>query len=382
MLKFVKVFVATLFLSLNFGATLYVNSSYLGKFFGTDAVSFLFLLGAIGNVLLFLIAPKLLNLLGKKRLLFLTLLLLLSSTVGLWQDGSAWIIEISFLVYSSILFIVYYCLDIFIEEESEDAHTGEIRGIYFTVMNAGIALGPLLLSLLKVGDDLRQVYRAGSALLLIPLLIAFYILVTRKHAHKVKGHADRTLPLRRWWQNRNIRAATLAKLVLEIFFAVMVIYTPLYLHDVIGFAWRELGIIFAVALVPFVIFEWPAGELADRFWGEKEMMSVGFFITGTALLVIPFLGKVFLAWLIVLFLSRVGASLVEIMTETYFFKKIEAADTGLLSIFRLARPAGIILGSVLGAVSFGFFSFEKLFFVLALVVFFGMKESLYLKDTL
>lgn len=382
MLRFIKVFIATLFLSLNFGALLYVNSSYLGTFFSETAVSALFLLGAVGNILLFLVAPKLLNLWGKKRLLFLTLLLLTAATVGLWIDGQTWVVAASFIAYSSLLFIVYYCLDIFLEEESDDARTGEIRGTYFTVMNAGIALGPLLLSALNVGENLSLVYRTGSLLLIIPLLISFYILVTRKHAHQVKEQGDRSLPFRRWWKNRNIRAVTLAKVVLEIFFGVMVIYAPLYLHDVIGFEWSELGIIFAVALLPFVLFEWPAGELADRFWGEKEMMSVGFFITGTALLLMPFFGKVFLPWLVILFISRVGASLVEIMTETYFFKKIDVSDTGTLSIYRLARPVGIIMGSAIGAASLQVFSFEKLFFVIALVVFFGMKESLHLKDTL
>jgi len=111
-------------------------------------------------------------------------------------------------------------------------------------------------------------------------------------------------------------------------------------------------------------------------------MSLGLFITGTSLLVMPFLGKVFFVWMIILFLSRVGASFIEITTESYFFKQIDASDTGLLSIFRLARPVSIVFGAALGAVSLNLFSFEKIFFVLAVVIFFGLKESLYLKDTL
>ncbi len=112
------------------------------------------------------------------------------------------------------------------------------------------------------------------------------------------------------------------------------------------------------------------------------MMSVGFFITGVTLLLMPFLGSVLVLWGLLLFFSRVGAALIEIMTETYFFKKTSVSDTGLLSIFRLARPAGIILGSAIGVMSLSLFSFEKLFFILAVIVFFGMKEALHLKDTL
>jgi MFS family permease len=383
MIRLFKVFAATFFISVNFGALLYVNSSYLATYFPGWAVSALFLLGAAGSIALFLVAPKLLNLFGKKWLLFATLLCLGGATLGLALGLTALAIGTSFVAYSSILFLSYYCLDIFLEEDSDDTKTGEIRGTYFTIMNAGIALGPLLLSILPTaGEHYRSIYWLGFLLLGIPLMIALWILVSRKHAHKVLERPWHLLPFRQWWRRRNVRATTLAKLVLEVFFAVMVIYTPLYAHTVVGFSWSELSVIFAIALTPFVFLEWPAGELADRYWGEKEMMTAGFFLTGTALLAIPFLPQSVVLWTLVLFVSRVGAALIEIMTETYFFKKIGPEDTGLLSIFRLARPAGIIIGSLLGVLTLTILPIAQLFFVLAIVVFFGLKESLFIEDTL
>ena len=145
---------------------------------------------------------------------------------------------------------------------------------------------------------------------------------------------------------------------------------------------RELGIIFTASLLPFIFIEWPAGKLADKKWGEREMMSLGFFLMGVALLIMPYLDRSFLAWILVLPLSRVGAALVEIMTETYFFKKIHATDTGFLSIFRLVRPLGIIFGATLGALSVALFPYPAIFLVLSIVVFCGLYESLHLKDTL
>jgi MFS family permease len=382
MFRFLKVFVATLFISINFGALLYVNSSYLSTFFPGSAVSGLFLLGAACSILLFLIAPKVLNLFGKKWLLFASLLSLGGATLGMAIGLTPLAIGTSFVAYSALLFLAYYCLDIFIEEESDDARTGEIRGTYFTIMNAGIALGPLLLSVLPESDGYRRIYWLGFLLLGVPLLISLWTLVSRKHAHKAVERPWHLLPFRQWWRRRNVRAVTLAKLVLEIFFAIMVIYTPIYAHEVVGFSWSELSVIFAIALTPFVLLEWPAGELADRYWGEKEMMTAGFFLAGLALLAIPFLPQNFALWALVLFVSRVGAALIEIMTETYFFKKIGPQDTGLLSIYRLARPAGIILGSALGVLSVALLPLTQLFFVLAIVVFFGLKESLFIEDTL
>ncbi len=366
-------------MSLNFGALLYISSSLLGEFFIKDYVALLFLAGAVANTLFFLVSPWLVRRFSKETLLFSFLVM---TTVATFFSALAWnatMVAVAYVAYSAALSMVYYCFDIFVEELSVDKHTGELRGIYLTFVNAGIAVGPLLLSLLIREDLFRQTYLAATALMLMPLLLTLPLLFKRAKAHLPPESLG--LPFKRWWNNRNVRAVTLAKLVLETFFAVMVIYTPLYLREVLHFEWSELGIIFTVALLPFVLFEWPEGILADRFFGEKEMMSLGFFITGVTLLIMPFLGHNFTAWLIILFLSRVGASLVEIMTESYFFKKIHASDTGFLSIFRLTRSVSFALGPLIGIVSLHFFSFEKIYFVVAVIIFLGLKESLYIKDT-
>lgn len=379
MLRLIPVYVSSFFLSLNFGALLYISSSLLGEFFGKDYIALFFLAGAVLNTLFFLVSPYLIRRFSKETLLFAFLVMTTCATFFSALAWNATMVAIAYVAYSGALSMVYYCFDIFVEELSEDKHTGELRGIYLTFVNAGIAVGPLLLSLLVKEDLFRQIYLAATALMLMPLLLTFPLLFKRAKTHLPPETLG--LPFMRWWKSRNVRAVTLAKLILETFFALMVIYTPLYLREVLHFDWAQLGIIFTVALLPFVLFEWPAGELADRFFGEKEMMSLGFFITGVTLLVMPFLSRSFSAWLIILFLSRVGASLVEIMTESYFFKKIHATDTGFLSIFRLTRSVSIAIGSVIGVLSLYFFSFEKIFFVVAVIIFLGLKESLYIKDT-
>ena len=55
-------------------------------------------------------------------------------------------------------------------------------------------------------------------------------------------------------------------------YAWMVIYTPLHMLD-LGFTWEEIGQIFTIMLIPFVLVEYPAGWLADKYIGETEMMS-------------------------------------------------------------------------------------------------------------
>ncbi len=383
MMRFVPVFAASLFLSIHFGSTLYFHSSFLSDYFEPNIVSSIFLLGALGNLFIFLIAPKLIQQFGKRPFLFFSLILTAASTFIFAFTITRPTIVLAFIVYSSFLPMVYYCLDIFLEELSTDAKTGEVRGIYLTIFNAGIIAGPLILAVLaQEGPPTKFLYLVAGLLLMPPALLALFSFKSRQPKAYGPYHHSLRLPFADWWRAKNIRRVTLARLVLESFFAFMVIYVPIYLHAGLGFAWSELGIIFTVMLLPFVLFEWPAGELADRLWGEKEIMSAGFLITGISLLVMPFIGKMFWVWMAILFVSRIGASLIESMTEIYFFKRINAYDTGLISIFRLTRSASFALGAVVGALTLNFFSFEKIFLVMAVLIFFGLKESLSLKDTL
>ena len=382
MLKFGSIFASTVFLSIHFGVILYVHSSFLSEFFEPNTVSLLLLLGAIGNFIFFLFAPKLIKSLGKRAFLFLSLILVLASSIFMAFAASAMTVAISSIVYSCLIPMTYYCLDIFLEEVSTDARTGEIRGIYLTFVSLGVALGPFILAFLAtIWHGYQPVYTAAALLLIPPILLALFSFKSLSPKAHGSYHHSLRLPFGAWWRAKNIRRITLARLVLETFFTVMIFYTPIYLHSVLGFEWSALGLLFTVLLLPFVILEWPAGELADRLWGEKEIMSVGFLITCGSLLIMPFIGKVFWAWMVILFLSRVGASLVETMTESYFFKHVEAEDTGLLSIFRLTRSVGTIFGIAIGVLALNLFSFNKIFFVIAIIVWFGLKESLYIKDT-
>lgn len=381
MKKFVPIFVTTIFLSLHYGAILYVNSSLLGTFFRPDAVSLLYIVGALGNILLFLFAPQLIERFGKRPLLVSFLILAGLGTLVLAFAQTALSVLLAFSVYSSMLYVIYYYLDIFLEEISLDTRTGEIRGLYFTFVSLGIACGPLILSAFAEGEGVSLVYITAALLLIPPLLLSFFSLKSESPKWHGRHPEHMNLPFRTWWQTPNIRRATLAKMALEFFYALMVIYTPLYLHGVLGFSWSELGIIFTVMLLPFILLEWPTGEVADRFWGEKELMGTGFLIMTLSLLVMPFLGKIFFAWMAILFLSRVGASMVEITTESYFFKNVNAEDTRLISIFRLARPVSIVFASAVGVIVLNLFSFEKIFLVLAAIVLLGLREIVTLKDT-
>jgi len=286
---------------------------------------------------------------------------------------------ISFIVFASFVLIIYYILDVFLEKITRNDRTGEIRGTYLTTLNLAVALAPLLVAMFVVATDFYPIYMISFFLLSPLLAIGLWF---KKEVEDKPHHPPTQLPWRRWWLNESVRRITLARLVLESFYAFMVIYSPIYLHTILGFEWQSIGVMFTIMLAPFVILEWPVGELADRFYGEKEFIISGFILMLLSLVLMPYLGASVFVWTIVLFASRVGASVVEVSTESYFFKQIDAEDTPFISLFRLVRPISLAIAASVGAVVLNFISFDKIFFVVAIVVAFGLKQVLPIKDTL
>ena len=74
----------------------------------------------------------------------------------------------------------------------------------------------------------------------------------------------------------------------------------------------------------------------------------------------------------VLFVSRIGASLVESASESYFFKHVKKEDAGLISLFRMVRPISYILVPLITIPRMLFFSYSTSFYFLALFTLSGL----------
>jgi len=90
---------------------------------------------------------------------------------------------------------------------------------------------------------------------------------------------------------------------------------------------------------------------------------------------------VFLTWTLVLFITRIGASLIEISSESYFFKQIDSTDTNIISFFRNARSVAYILAAIIASATLMFLDFRFIFLVLGIIVLCGLRYSLALRDT-
>jgi MFS family permease len=374
-----RIYLATFLYSLQYALVLYINSSYLGKFFTTSAVSFLFVVGALGAIIVFAGIPSLLHYFGVKRLLVYTIMVEYGTLIALAFEHSPLMLASAFVLNIALIFIIPLCLDIFLETKSRESNTGRIRGTNLTLSNTAILIAPFIVSYVVVGSDFSFVYKL-SAIVLLPLFFLGLTFPNLRNSFSGKNYTTSTL-WRMWRVHKNIRRVTLTRLALECFYSIMVIYTPLYLSRVLGFDWHTIGLIFTIMLLPFVLFERATGWLADRIFGEKEIMTLGLCLMAVSLLLLPNLGACALSWAIVLFISRIGAQAIEVTTESYFFKNVSADDAGLISIFRLTRPTSIVIGALFGGLIVSLYSYETLFLTLAAATFLATLLSTVLRDT-
>jgi MFS family permease len=179
--------------------------------------------------------------------------------------------------------------------------------------------------------------------------------------------------IREFFQNKNLARSYKINFLLQFFYAWMVIYTPIYLYAHLGFNWKEIGIIFAIMLVPFVLLQFPLGKYSDKI-GEKKMLLLGFFITSLATLSLFFIHQhAIWIWALALFATRVGAAIVEVMSDVYFFKHIKAENDEFIGVYRNSQPVAYIFAPIVALMVFALVpSFNFIYLILGALMLYGV----------
>lgn len=377
-------YTALILFSLHWALVLYVNSSYLAAFLNEQTINILYVVSALCTILVFLHAPRILGRFGNVSFIGAFTLLEILALLGMAYTPSPMIGLLAFVVHQAVVPLILYSLDIFLETMigAQEGTTGARRGLLLALMSLTGVLSAFAMGKL-VGTEATgfKVVYIASALLLLPFLTVLFIRF-RGFCDPVYSQTHVRLGLRSSWNRSDIRNVFFAHFLLQVFFTWMVIYTPIYLHTVIGFNWQEIGMILSVGLMAYVLLEYLIGYIGDHYTGEKELMAFGFLVTGVATSWFIFLDSASLSlWMLAMFMTRVGASFVETTTESYFFKHTKGSDTDLISIFRITRPLSYVIGALLGALTLTLLPFELLFLVLGALMIPGMFFAMALKDT-
>jgi MFS family permease len=359
----------------------FIVSTFLSRFFGAENVGWV--VAGASFIVAFGIfeAPVIFTRMGTTRALFIFSILEILSLVGLATTDSAFGAVCFFTLQGVFAFSMFIGLDLLLEAETlSEKKTGNARGAFLAISNTAAFVATLSLAWISVGEEYSRVFLAAAAALIPFSLLVIFALPKISYALGTV----RT-PIKKLWsdlqKDKMILTIMGAHFLLQLFFVWMALYVPLFLHSSIGFSWSTIGFMLTAAMLPYVLFEYPLGWIADKILGEKELMITGFIILGVTTIAISFLdGAGAVAWGILLFMTRFGAAMVEVMTETHFFRTVNHNDSGTIGLFRMLRPLSGVVGPVVASIALLFTSLPSLFIIFGCILFLGIPLGLTIKD--
>ncbi|MDR3519536.1 MAG: MFS transporter [Candidatus Pacebacteria bacterium] len=349
----------------------YINSSFLSPFIGERFVGLVYTLGSLVSILMLLFAPRVFRKIGGHRFLLLVIGLNTLSILWLALSTNAFSAVCSFVLGFALNIVVFFSLDELLKIFSKESATGRIRGIYLALSNFAWVVAQLLSGTVFGNFPLKTIYIIAFFIMILFFLLSLFGL---KNIPDPKYDRLKILSyVKDFIKNKNLLRSYSIDFLLQFFYCWMIIYTPIYLYSYLGFTWKDIAIIFTIMLLPFVLIESSMGRYSDKV-GERKMLMVGFFIISISTISLFFIQKPEIwIWAALLFLTRVGAATVEVMSDSYFFKHIKPENEEFVGIYRSTSPLAYITGPIVALMVFIFLpKFNFIFPVLGLMMLFGV----------
>lgn len=354
---------------------------FLTRGIRVELIGVVYALAAVGSVTLLLSASRLFTRFGNYRS-FLAMLSIATVATALLAFGSGPIITaLSFTALTVSIAGAGVLLDIFLKGSmTGTSGEGATRATFITASNIAWVAFPVAAGFISTVGARNFPFLIAAVLFALASLVAMRTLAdTKRHTYRDLDISGTLATIAR---NPDLRGVFVAQFLLRIFYALMVIYTPVYLTRTAGLSLDELGIVTSIAMAAFLFFEPPVGFLSDTRYGEKEFMLTGFVILAVSVAFIPSMpaGHVAL-WGILLFVTRIGAAIVEITTESYFFKKTGAEDVERVGVFRALGPISYVVGPLAASAIVAVAPVSFVFVALAALLTLGVPATLLITDT-
>lgn len=375
-------YLMTFIFALHYAIPLYATSSYLHTFFNSSIVSGIYVAGSILALLASVKVARSIKKYHTDRFTIGVVLLEIIVIILFGMTKNMYLIPVLFIVHFALQSLLFVSLNVFMESFSAHAKVGSIRGLFLAIFHIGILVSPVIGGYILSVSSFTTLYTV-AALVLIP-----YIFLVRHYLSHIQDPPYHTInlvsALHKALRNKDIRGAVIAKFLVECFYAVMVIFSPLYLATIGVPLTTYLSFIIPIALIPLVLLPYELGYLADTKYGEKEMLIIGLLIlTVTTFVCVLLTTSNPFIWAFVFFVSRIGASFVDTMAYTYYFKKIGPEDPSFTALFiNMTSLATVITGAV--AMMLSPFLVERpqlIFIVLGCAIAWGVTVVIPMKDT-
>ncbi|MDQ3245147.1 MAG: MFS transporter [bacterium] len=373
------IYIAGFLFSIPIALTAYINSSALELYIPKNYIGFLYAFASILTIVSMLQLPKILTKYGNRATTVIFAFLCFIALIFLAFIKIKLVFLFAFVLFFISSHFIIATLDIFIEDFSDSRSVGKLRGIYLTSINMAWVVAQMISGSIIAKSSFKGIY-LYSAFLMLPLIFIFRFFL-QNFKDPVYENIAIKKTIRIFIKDKHLSKIYLINLVLRFFFAWMIIYMTIHLHQNIGFSWDKIGFIYAIMLLPFVLLSYPLGKLSDQI-GEKKLLILGFLFMIVFTSMIPFIHTTTMwIWASILFLTRVGAATVEVMSESYFFKIVSEEHADAIAFFRNTGPIAFTIAPLLAVPILIYIpEFSYLFFVLSAILLGGFLITLRLKD--
>lgn len=266
---------------------------------------------------------------GSFLLLFLALVFLLAGI-----PGSKAMIVFS-VIYLGLGTGLIYLMDLLVNEETPDGETGRTRGRYMAFQSLVWVIAPLVAG--YIIDNLGgRMTLYSIALVLLGLLVALISTMKKVPNFTLPKKAPRPTS---YDHHKRVSSFT-NTLLLNCFYALMIIGMPVYLTNVAGWSWSQIGLTFTLMLLMFPLIQLPMGKYLDTHKREFRAISASSLLL-IALSSIGILVAAPVSYLLttILFItSRIGAATLEVASDTLFFDTVSEKHKGLVAWYRALVP--------------------------------------------
>ena len=333
------------------------NASYVGVFSGVMTLL---------SVLCFIFFTPILEKHSEKRIWMLSAFGLVIGYMIFFLSKSIIPLAIAAVFYVVSRVLHHESRGIIVSHSCSRKELGKTEGLFFTTMNIGWVVGPLLAGFIagKIGVPFVFVFSAIFVLIGVAL---FKGIALRDYIHRAKtrGTLKTTLNnLKTFFSNKKLVLAYFVSGGIAVYWGVVYIYGPLYI------IWKGLpsyfvGIFLFAIAVPLVLLEYFIGRIADKY-GCKNLFIIGYIILAFFSLLAFLMINIYLSlWFIVL--GSIGASLLEGTKETYFFRVVKRSEEEkFYGPYRTHQGLFGALSRFFAAVLLIFFSLQSIFVLLAI----------------
>ncbi|MFA7191951.1 MAG: MFS transporter [Candidatus Paceibacterota bacterium] len=367
--KIHKTYILSFLFALHVAIAAYINSSFLTQIVSEKYVGLIFSIGSIISLVFLSQSSSILKSFGNRKLALSFISMNILGVLGMILSNHPILTGISFVVFNVTNILFFFCIDIFVEHFSERSTIGKARGVYLTVYNIGWMTSPFITGFLTtLGYGYTPVYMMSLLIALIVMIGFIFWIPSFTDASYAKVPFTQAYKFLR--EKHHLGAINIINFILQFFYVWMVIYTPIYLIEHIGFTWKSLSVIFTVMLIPFVVMPISISRAITRFNLHKtKLIIIGTLIMSSATVLIAFNHtNSIVLWAVLLCMTRIGASTVEAVSEIYFFTHVKEEDAHLLSLFRDMAPLSYLVAPLLGTAVLSLLPFNYLFIALGIIV--------------